>query len=279
LEQVVVVVNKMDLIGYEENNYKKIKEDINAFLKSIKIEPIYYIPVSAAKGDNVAKKSTNMKWYTGPTILESLDSLKNKPASEKKPLLFPIQDVYKINSKRVYVGKIEAGTISENQKIKILPEGQITRIKSIEKYLEKPAKCSAGESIGITTQDPIFSDRGNVVCVEGFEPKLTDKFKANVFWMSKKPFKREEKITIKCATQEVYCKIEKIIKRMDSSTLEVIQEDAQKLKNLEVGELIIKTDKPIALTSFNEVEELGRFVFVKNEDVCAGGIIIDTNQL
>ncbi len=279
LEQVIVVINKMDLVGYKQSRYKKIKQNINEFLKSINIRPICHIPISASKGDNVAKKSMNMDWFTGSTILESLDSLKNKISSEKKPLLFPVQDVYKIGSKRVYVGKIEAGSVSVNQKIKILPEGQITHVKSIEKYREKPTKCLAGESIGITTQDPIFSDRGNILCTEKFEPTLTDKFKANLFWMSKKHLNTEEKIILKCATQEVYCKIEKIIKRMDSSTLEVIQENAQKLKNLEVGELIIKTDKPIALTSFKDVEELGRFVLVKNEDVCAGGIIIDTMDI
>jgi len=275
LNQVVVVLNKLDIINYDEKRFNQVKDEIAGFLDSINVTACFYIPISAAKGDNVAKKSDNMSWYNGPTVLESLDSLKTLGSAENLPLLFPVQDVYRIDSKRIIAGRVEAGAINKGQEIKILPDGQTTQVKSIEKFLEKVDKSYAGESIGITTENPVFLDRGNVICEPGKEPTLTDNFRANLFWLAKQDFEKQEKITLKCATQEVICKIDRIIKRINSSTLEILEEDAQTLKNLEVGEVLIKTKRPIAIKRFNEVQELGRFVLVRGEDTVAGGIITE----
>ena len=273
IEQVVVILNKMDLVDFSKEKFNKVRPEIEEFLDSINIKARFYIPISATKGDNVAKKSQNMDWYSGPTVLESLDSLESKISTQNKPLIFPVQDVYRMGSKRIVVGRIEAGTIRNGQEIKILPQGQTTKVRSIEKFLEKTNVCSPGESIGITTSEPVFLERGNVVCEPDKVPSLTDTFCANLFWMAKEDFDKHQRITLKCATQEISCKIEKIVKRIDSSTLEVIEEDANKLKSLEVGEIVIKTKKPIVVKRFNELEELGRFVLVRNENACAGGII------
>jgi len=275
LHQVVVVLNKMDLVSYDEDRFEQVKDEITKLLDSINIHPRFYIPISAAKGDNVAKKSENMAWYNGPTVLESLDFLKTLGSAENLPLLFPVQDVYKIDSKTIIAGRIETGSINKGQEIKILPDGQTTRVKSIEKFLEQTDRSLAGESAGITTEDPVFLDKGNITCEPGKEPTLTDNFRANLFWLAKQDFEKQEKITLKCATQEVTCKIDKIIKRINSSTLEILEEDAQTLKNLEVGEVLIKTKRPIAIKRFNEVQELGRFVLVRGEDTVAGGIITE----
>lgn len=277
LNQIIVVLNKMDLVNFDEKRFNDVKDDTIEFLKSINLKAEYYIPISAMDGENVAKRSERIPWYNGPTVLESLDSLKNKVSPENIPLIFPVQDVYKIGDKRITVGRIEAGDIETGEKIKVLPTLDMTIVSSIEKYLENPEKSSAGESIGITTQDPVFLDRGNVICKPGKEPTLTDEFRANVFWMTKKDFNKNNRIIIRCATQETTCKVEKIVKRINSSSLDVIEENSDILRNLEVGEVLIKTKKPIAIKTFNEVQELGRFVFIEDENVCAGGIIIDDN--
>jgi len=134
--------------------------------------------------------------------------------------------------------------------------------------------AEAGESIGITTEDPLFIERGNIVC-NGNLPMVTDRIKANVFWMSKKDFNINEIIILKLATQEVSAKIEKIEKKINSSTLEEIKEDIDMLRNNEVGTMIIKTLSPVVIDDFNYVPELGRFVFEKNMITCAGGIITE----
>jgi sulfate adenylyltransferase large subunit len=278
LSEVIVVLNKMDLVGFDQKRFTLLKNQIHEFLTHLGIKPHFYIPICATNGDNIVQSSQNMGWYKGPTLLEGLDSLRGKQSLENKSLLFPIQDIYKIDDKRIIVGRVEAGVIGAGAKIKILPSGQVTRVKTIEKHLANKIKRSyAGESTGITTQEPVFLNRGDVICLPDSQPNLTDRFKANVFWMAKQDFQKEQRLTLRCATQEISCKIEKIIRRINSSTLEVIQEDAQELKSLEVGEVIIRTKKPIVIENFNQVQELGRFVFVMNGNICAGGIITANN--
>jgi sulfate adenylyltransferase large subunit len=277
LHQVVVVLNKMDLVDFSQEHFNTVKKNAAKWLKSINIEPIFYIPISAIKGDNIAARSEKLRWYAGPTFLESLDTLQNKQPPQNKSLLLPIQDVYKIGEKRISAGRVEAGVIEKGAKVKILPSGQVTTIKSIEKFLKDTDKAVASECIGITTVDSVFLDRGDVLCLPQAQPTLTDKIAASIFWMIKKDFNKGQKLNIRCATQETSCKIETINKRIDSSTLEVIEEDAEVLKNLEVAEVIIKTKKPVVIKDFNDVQELGRFVLVQDENICAGGIITVAN--
>jgi len=273
LEQVIVVLNKMDLVDFSQDHFNTIKQQTLDWLKTIDIEATLCVPISAIEGDNIAAKSDNMKWYTGPTFLESMDTLQNKQPQEDKPLFFPIQDVYKIEDKRINAGRVESGVIEEGAEIKIMPGGQVTKINTIEKFLEQPHKAVAGECIGLTTTDSVFVERGNVLCSPGSEPMLTDRIFANIFWMAKQDLKKGQKLTIRCSTQETSCRIESINKRIDSSTLEVIAEDADAIGNLDVAEVVIKTKKPLAITSFNDVQELGRFVLVQDENIYAGGIV------
>jgi sulfate adenylyltransferase large subunit len=273
LHQAVVVLNKMDLVDFSEDRFTAVKQDVHNWLKSINIEPTLHIPISAILGENIASKSEKMPWYTGPTFLESLDTLQNKQPPEDKSLLFPVQDVYKIEDKRINVGRVEAGRMKTGVEIKILPDGQTTRVNSIEKFLEETDTAVASESIGMTTADSVFLDRGNIVCLPETVPAVTDEIPANIFWMSKRNFTAGEKLTIRCATQETSCKIQSINKRMTSSTLEVIAENADIIQNLDVAEVVIKTKKPVAIKDFNDVQELGRFVLVRDENICAGGII------
>jgi len=206
-----------------------------------------------------------------------MDTLENKQPPEDKSLLFPIQDVYKIGDKRINVGRVESGVIEKGIEIKVLPTGQITKVNSIEKFLEDTDRAVASECIGITTSDSVFLDRGNVVCLPSDEPTITDRVAASIFWMTKKDLVKSQKLTIRCATQETSCKVESINKRINSSTLEVIEENAKVLKNLEVAEVIIETKKTLVIKNFNDVQELGRFVLVRDENICAGGIITVAN--
>ncbi len=273
LKDVIVVFNKMDLINFDEKRFDIVKDDIREFLSSINIDIKSSIPISAKNGDNVFNRSENTPWYKGPTILEGLDSLKDRVFKEREPLILPVQDVYKIDSKRIAAGRIEEGSIKKDQEIRILPDNKTARVKSVEKFLENVTSASKGESIGITTYDPVFLDRGSVICGGSKELYLKDSFRANLFWMRKENFDKKDKIILRCATQEILCKVEKIEKRINSSTLEIIEKDADILSNLEVGEIVIKTKRPIAVNIFSKTPSLGRFVLVKDHNICAGGII------
>ena len=132
----------------------------------------------------------------------------------------------------------------------------------------------AGEAIGITTADPVFLERGNVLCVEEKELTIGDKINSSLIWLSKESFSKDEKIGLRLATQETKADITEIKERVDSSSLEVLEEKASSINNLEIGEVEIKTKKPLAFTKFNDVKGMGRFVLVRGNDVVAGGIII-----
>ncbi|MFC1658759.1 sulfate adenylyltransferase subunit 1 [Candidatus Omnitrophota bacterium] len=278
LNQVIVVLNKMDLAGFKEERFNEVKRKIQGLLNTLNIKPDFFVPISAIGGENIAQKSKKMGWYTGPNFLEILDTLKNRESVEGKPLIFPVQDVYSLDAKkRIIVGRIEAGMVKQGGTIKILPSNYTTRVVSIEKYLDKRDLAYAGESTGITIEDPAFLNRGDVICLPHKEPVLTERFSGNIFWMAKQDFRKEQRITIRCATQETSCQIESIRRRVNSSTFELIEEDAKILKNLEVGEVIIKTKKPLVIKTFNDVQELGRFVLVQGDNICAGGIITTVN--
>ncbi len=275
LKQIIVAVNKMDMVGYDQDRFNEIRDEAGRFLTSIGAAATMYIPIAAIKGDNITTRAKDMGWYKGLTFLESLDTLENTKPAHAKAFMMPIQDVYKVDDKRINAGRIEAGTISQGESIKILPGGFETKVKAIEKFLETPLDAQAGECIGFTTEDSLFLERGDVVCGKGALPRITDTFNARIFWMSRKGFDISEKLLLRCATQEQKCRIEKIIRRINSSTLEILEEDASAIGNLEAAEVIIKTKKPIAIMNFNDVQELGRFVMVRDENIVAGGIITD----
>ncbi len=273
LSQVIIAINKMDLVGYDQKRFEHVKNELMDFLLNIGIKPSHVIPISAKKGDFVAHKTKNMSWYKGTTFLEALDTLKAKESANNKPMRFIVQDVYNFD-KRIIVGRVESGIIKKGNKIKVLPSGEETKVLSIEEYLKDATEAEAGKSIGITTEDKLFIDRGNVIVHDEDMPMVTNRISANIFFLDKIPFRKNESLRFECATQEVSCEIEKINKVIDSSTLELISEDANEIKNREVANIIIRTDKPVVVENFNKIEELGRFVLAR-EDTCAGGIITE----
>jgi sulfate adenylyltransferase large subunit len=274
LGQVIVVMNKMDLVGYGKDRFDQVKHDLLSFLSPIGINPSMIIPISAREGDNIAKKSKKMEWYPGQTVLQALDTFKPGKSTASKPLRLPVQDIYKFNENRIIAGRVESGLLRVEDEVAVLPGSEVTKIKTIEQYPGQVEEAGAGKSIGITTADKIFVDRGNVIVHKSDPFKVTDEIKAHVFWMDRIPLEKGERITFKCATQEVKCEIAKIEKVLDSSTLEIRGEDASRVENTEVADIIIKTARPVVVENFNDVQELGRFVLERN-DTCAGGIITE----
>ncbi len=274
LEQLIVVVNKLDLLDYSEEKFKEIDRELAKFLEKLGLSPNYVIPISAKKGDNVSNKSENMDWYDGVTFLQALDSFRNLPSSVEKPLRFPVQDVYEIDGERILVGRIEAGKVNVGDEVIFLPSRKKASVSSIKEFLvEGKTAAGAGESIGLVLETETEIGRGEIACRPSEAAPVSDKFKASVFWMSRRPLDIEETLLFRCATEEVPARIEKIEERINSSTLEILEEDACLLEDTEVGEVIIATEKPVVVESFYKTRELGRFVLVRGHDVVAGGII------
>ncbi len=274
IKQIAVVINKMDRVKFSKQRFEEVTDDVLKFCDSIGIKPMQILPISAKEGDNVATRSSHMDWHAGATFLEMLDkfTVPSKPAD--KPMRFPIQDVYKIGDKRILVGRVESGTICRGQDVVFLPSASRSKIQSIEQFMKPPLKsASAGESIGVTLENSLFVERGQIACAADSQPQITDSFKASLFWMSRQPMTADEKLLIKCATQEIAIKGCKIHRRIDSSSLEIIEEEAAELRNNEIAELTITTKAPIVVERFYDFPELGRFVAVRGHDIVAGGII------
>ncbi len=274
LQQVIVALNKMDLVEYRQTSFEKVKKELLGFLAGIDIKPRFIVPISAKQGDNVAKKSSSMPWYDGPSILRSLDSFDVKKIDSSGQMRFPVQDVYHVDGKRIIVGRVESGAIKQGDTIVLLPNNTETKVKSIELFL-KPEKqqAFAGESIGVTTTEPIFVDRGNVICKRGQLANASNQFEANVFWLGRQPVALNERLLFRCATQQVGCVIKEIKKKYDSSSLALLESNAQCLNSTEVGEVVLLADSTIVFDSFNQIEAMGRFVLEKGMDAVAGGII------
>lgn len=273
IKKILVVINKMDLISFSEDTFNKVKKEINNYLSRLGIIPDHYIPISAKLGLNVVEKSEKMPWYSGKTVLDSIDSFEKDKCIEDKPLRFPIQDVYKFDERRIIAGRIESGQIKEGQDIVILPSNSKTVVKKIESWPNnRRHSASAGECIGITVNDELFLKRGEMICLEKEKPMLSNFIRCNVFWMGDNDLVQNKKYKLKINTEEVDCEVYTINNVIDAETLETIHDKMALSKN-EVGDIIIKTKKPISFDAFQDIPTTGRFVIVDDYIVCGGGII------
>ncbi|MEK6531951.1 MAG: GTP-binding protein [Deltaproteobacteria bacterium] len=272
IRQVAVIVNKMDLVGYAEDAFKTVKGRIEGVLEGLKITPAYIIPVAANSGQNVASKSENLSWHKGPTVLEALDSF-SPLKIEEAVLRLPVQDIYMINSDGIAVGRVESGTVKKGQQIYILPGMGMTSVREIKKFGEENVmSASAGECVGISIgrgwlkRGDVLVDRPNAI--------VTKNVHANIFWMNDRGFKMGDQLTFKCATQETSAAIDRIIKRFDPASIEVIEKDAREIKAAEVAEVDITLFSSVSIDMYAEIPELGRFVLESDGVPVAGGIIV-----
>lgn len=274
IQKAYVLVNKMDLIDYSEDKFKEIRHDMNEFLNSLNVFPLKYIPVSAFYGENMVDRSAKMPWYKGGALLAAIDLFEKEKGLEGKPLRFPIQDVYKFDSRRIIAGRIEAGTLKEGDTVLITPSNKTTRVKSIEYWADrdKTDTVYAGMSVGITVEDEFFNQRGEFIVHHGAAPLVADTFKANLFWMGKTELVKNREYKLKLVTQEVQCEVYAISKVIDATTLAAV-ENAARINTNDVAEVIIKTKRPISFDEFRNNQITGRFVLVDGYDVSGGGIV------
>jgi sulfate adenylyltransferase large subunit len=273
MKNVIVLVNKMDRIGYDQARFEEIKREFTRFLKDVRLNPVDVIPMSASNGDNVVNRSDNLPWYTGHTFLEALDAFDVKKNEADLPLRFIVQDIYNF-SKRIIAGKVVSGILRPGATVTILPSGESTQIRSLEEYKKNPVTAETGKCIGITTVDKVFCDRGYVFSDPDDIPVVTSRFRANVFWMDKIPCTVGQGLIFRCSTQESRCTITTLHTVINSSSLEQIGTDVTELKNREFAQVTIRTDKTVILEKYSRTAELGRFVLVTNE-VSAGGIVTE----
>lgn len=269
IEQIVLTLNKMDSVGFNEIIFKKVKEEISKFFKKIQIQPKYFIPISAKQGDNFIKRSKNTPWYKGSLLIEALNAYFRKKINGYFRL--PVQDIYDLDGEKVMVGEIISGKIKKGDKVKILPVDKEYRVKKIKVFNGNKSKAKAAESIGLVLNNMDDVKRGQILCKQRL-PKVKSEILAKIFCV--RPLNIKENLKFKCATQETSALIRKINGVWDTASLEPKHKD-DILEDNDAAEVIIATESPVVIESFEGSNSLGRFVLQNNKEIFAIGICIN----
>ncbi len=278
IKQVIVVVNKMDLANYGQEHFAKIEKEYRDFLTSIgTVSPKQVIPIAALHGANLTNRIPEMAWYTGPTLLECLDGFTKQEAKPNLPLRLPLQAVYKFtgdgDDRRIFAGRIEAGTIRTGDEVVFSPSNKRVRVRSIEGFnVPERTQLGAGWSTGVTLDEEIYVTRGEVVSHVDRAPLVGTRFRANLIWLSKKPFVQGRDYKLKLHTQAVPVRIHELKKVIDASEVGGVL-DKDHVGRHDVADLILETRNPVAFDLIGDCEATGRFVIVDGYDVAGGGII------
>jgi sulfate adenylyltransferase subunit 1 (EFTu-like GTPase family) len=275
IKQMIVALNKMDLVGYGQETFNRLKEEFSSLLRQFSINTVIVLPISAKENDNISAKSIRARWFRGLSMVEALDSLKIGVPDTNKPFTLPIQDVYKIDGEEIIVGMVSSGRLRPEEKIRISPDSKVATINRLINFDKKTKRVvMSGENVGLTLKEPLILKRGDVITDNKGPLVPTTSFKGNVLWFSSQSLLINTPLVLVCATQSTPCLVEKIEKRSDTATLEIIEENAHELKINEAAQLTFKTERPILLADFTFIEKLGRFLIEHDGHIQAAGIVI-----
>ncbi|MBS3060577.1 MAG: translation elongation factor EF-1 subunit alpha [DPANN group archaeon] len=280
VKQLIVSINKIDAVEYKQERFNEVKKQMEDLLKPMgwKIDQIPFIPVSSLKGDNVAKKSENLPWYTGPTLLEALNNLILPEKPINQPLRLPIQDVYTIPGiGTVPVGRVETGTVKAGDKVIIMPGNVTGEIKSIEMHHQQLPQAQSGDNIGFSLKgvDKKSIKKGDVIGHPDNPPTVAEEFTAQIAVLN-----HPTAITVgyqpvlHCHTAQVACSVTQIIAKLDPKTGAKV-ENVEFLKNGDVAFVKFKPTKLMVVEKASEFSQLGRFAIRDMGRTVAAGLVTD----
>ncbi len=288
VNQMAVLVNKMDAVEYKEDTFNKVKQEVTDLLKMVQYKPdeIQFIPASALKGDNIVNKSENMSWYTGPTLLEQLDNFKEPEKPVDLPLRLPIQDVYNIPGIGVVpVGRVETGKMKVGDKVKVMPAREGTgvtgEVKSIEMHHEQVNEAIPGDNIGFSVRGIGKKDiaRGDVLGLESDPPTLAKEFTAQIVVLN-----HPSVVTVGYTpvfhihTAQVACKFTSLERTINPATGETIKEKPDMVKNGEAAIVKIQPTKPMVIETQKENPHMSRFAIRDAGRTVAAGICTEVTK-
>jgi len=277
IKQVAVLVNKMDLAGYEEKRFNEIRDEYDSFLEKIGLQVSTYIPVSGMEGENIVSLSKKMGWYTGGSVLETLDSFKDSSSPVNKPFRMPVQDIYKFtrfgDSRRIVAGNVDAGSITVGDEVMFFPSGKKSTVSGFAAFNTKePETLTPGMAAGLMLKEQIYITRGEIAVKAGeLHPSVSTRFKVSLFWLSRNPMVTQKEYTLKVGTSKNQVRIEKILHVLDASNLE--EREKSEVERHDVAEVILVSKKAIAFDPTEEGFAESRFVIIDNYEISGGGII------
>ncbi|KJH80044.1 sulfate adenylyltransferase subunit CysN [Stutzerimonas stutzeri] len=279
IKHIVVAINKMDLMDFDQSVFERIKADYLAFAERIELQPtsLHFVPMSALKGDNVVNRSERAPWYEGQSLMEILESVEIAGDRNFDDLRFPVQYVNRPNLNfRGFAGTLASGVVRKGDEVVVLPSGKRSKVKSIVTFDGELAQATPGEAITLTLEDEIDVSRGDMLVHADNQPRIVDSFDAMLVWMADEPMLPGKKYDIKRATSYVPGSIASITHRVDVNTLE--HGAASSLQLNEIGRVKVSLDAPIALDGYAQNRTTGSFIVIDrltNGTVGAGMIIAD----
>lgn len=278
ITNIVLAVNKMDLVDYDRSTFLDIVEDYREFAEQIGVENFTAIPISGFKGDNVTEKSRKTPWFEGPTLMEHLEAVEvAADADLAKPFRMPVQWVNRPNLDfRGFSGLIGGGTVKPGDEVRIVPSGKTSKVKSIVTYDGDLQEAQAGQSVTIVLEDEVDCSRGSVIAAAGSPPQVADQFEASVVWMADEALLPGRSYWLKLATQTVSASLHAPKYAVDVNTMEHLAAKTLELNEIGVAELV--TDKPVVFLPYRDEDgtlnkTLGGFILIDkitNQTVAAG---------
>jgi len=269
IRDIIVVVNKMDMEGYAEGVFERVKADAKQLLSSLGYPESIFIPISAMEGDNIYKPSTNMPWYQGPTLIQVLDGITPEKAGVKS-LRFVIQDVYRLDSEKIVVGRVESGRLKKGDELVFQPSNVRGKVSKISVFPGEVEEAVTGDSVGIVVN--CESKRGDVAGLPENPPKTATSLLSEVVLLEGMLSKGTE-VEMKCGTKRAVCRVVEIKERINSETGEIVGKGAERIGENEAATIIFQTE-PMVVENFTEIPELGRFILARGKKNIGAGVII-----
>jgi bifunctional enzyme CysN/CysC len=273
VHEVAVAVNKMDLVDYDEARFRAIESEYTSYLEGIGISARRVIPISAREGDNVATASDRMDWYDGPSVIETLSEFEIPDSPVDRPLRLPMQDVFKFDDRRILAGRIESGTLRTGDELLFSPSNRTARIASIESWNtdQTPVMARAGQSVGITLDEQIFVERGEVASHVTDAPVETDVFHLRLFWLADTPLEIGKTYDLKIGPRHLSAVVERIERVIDIEALS--DHAATQVTRDEIAEVVVRTNQLVAIDVHDNLPRTGRVIVYDRHRTLAGGIV------
>ena len=278
IPEVVVAVNKMDLVGYAEDTFENIKREYETVAKRLGLKSVHYFPISAFVGDNIVNTTEAMPWYKGTSLLDFLETIEISQNSYKEPR-FQVQYVIRpqteaLHDYRGYAGEIISGTYRKGDAIVVLPEGISTKISKIERNGEEVAEAKAGDPVVMHIEDDIDISRGDYFASEEAEPTQSQEVEAIVCWMDKRALKEGNKYLLQQRSRLVKVVVKEIAYKIDVNTLNQ-QEEVESVKLNEIAKIRIKAAAPLVYDAFTDNPPMGSAILIdETSNATVGALMI-----
>ena len=264
IRHIVLAVNKMDLVGYDQAAYDAIVEDFRRFAASIGIAGFTAMPISGFRGDNIVARSLETPWYRGPSLIAHLEAVESTADEAARPLRMPVQWVNRPNLDfRGFAGLIAAGTVAVGDAVRILPGGRTSKVREVVAFDGPLERAAAGQAVTLTLADEIDCSRGDVIAAAADPPQVADQFEATIVWLGDEELRPGRGYWLKLATQTVTATVQHPKYRIDVNTLDHLA--AKTLALNEIGVAEVFADKPLVFEPYARNKPLGGFILIDKE--------------